>query len=60
MNELTKKKISNTLKGKKKSATHRKNISQALTGRTLNKEHREKIKESMKKYRERLLYISFN
>ena len=60
MNELTKKKISNTHKGKKKSATHRKNISQALTGRTLNKEHKEKIKESMKKYRERLLYISFN
>lgn len=60
MNELTKKKISNTLKDKKKSATHRKNISQALTGRKLSKEHKEKIKESMKKYRERLLYISFN
>ena len=45
MNELIKKKISNSLKGKKKSATHRKNISQALTGRKLNKEHKEKIKE---------------
>lgn len=60
MNELTKKKISNTLKGKKKSATHRKNISKALTGRKLKKEHKEKIKESMKKYREQILYISFN
>lgn len=60
MDELTKKKISNTLKGKKKSANHKKHISESLTGRKLRQEHKNKIKESVKKYREKILYISYN
>lgn len=46
MNEVTKKKISLKLKGKKKTATHIKHIRQSLIGRKLSKEH---ISQSMKK-----------
>ena len=49
MNELTKKKISMKLRGRKKGATHRKHISQSLKGRKLSKEHKQHISESMKK-----------
>ncbi len=49
MNEITKKKISMKLRGRKKGATHRKHISQSLTGRKLSKEHKQHISESMKK-----------
>ncbi|MCS3009506.1 hypothetical protein NXX98_16775 [Bacteroides thetaiotaomicron] len=44
MDELTKKKISAKMKGRKKSATHIKHIKQALTGRKLSKEHKENYK----------------
>ncbi|MEQ3236186.1 hypothetical protein [Bacteroides cellulosilyticus] len=47
MNELTKKKISAKLKGRKKSATHRKHISQSLTNRKLSEEHKKHIKEAL-------------
>lgn len=49
MNEVTKKKISLKLKGKKKSATHIKHIKKSLIGRKLSKEHKEHISQSMKK-----------
>lgn len=49
MNELTKKKISYKLRGRKKSATTKKLISQALTGRKLSEKHKKNISESMKK-----------
>ena len=45
MNEITKKKISLKLRGKKKTATH---IKQSLIGRKLSKEHKEHISQSMK------------
>ena len=47
MDELTKKKISIKLRGRKKSATHRKKISQSLTGRKLTKEHKYNISKSI-------------
>lgn len=47
MNELTKMKISAKMKGRKKSATHRKHISQSLTNRTLTEEHKQHIKEAI-------------
>ena len=48
MNEITKKKISLKLKGKKKTATHIKHIKESLIGRKLSKEHKEHISQSMK------------
>lgn len=48
MDELTKKKISTKMKGRKKSATHIKHIKQALTGRKLSDEHKHNISISMK------------
>ena len=47
MDELTKKKISIKLRGRKKTATHRKKISQSLTGRKLTKEHKYNISKSI-------------
>lgn len=47
MDELTKKKISAKLKGRKKTATHRKHISQSLTNRTLTTDHKKHIKEAL-------------
>lgn len=49
MDELTKKKISAKLKGRKKLATHKKNISQSLKGRKLSEQHKNNIAEAMKK-----------
>lgn len=49
MNELIKKKISYSLKGRKKSATTRKRISQALKGHKLSEEHKKRIGQSMRK-----------
>jgi len=49
MDELTKRKISASLRGRKKTATHRKKISQALLNRKLTKEHKENIRKSMKR-----------
>ena len=48
MDEITKKKISLKLRGRKKSATHRKRISQSLTGRKLTKEHKSNIGKSIR------------
>lgn len=48
MDEITKKKISAKLKGRKKSATHIKHIKQGLTGRILTNEHKRNISEGMK------------
>jgi uncharacterized protein YaiI (UPF0178 family) len=56
MNELTKKRISAKLTGRKKSATHRKHISFALTNRKLSNEHKKHIAESMQKYWQEQLY----
>ena len=52
MDELTKKKISAKLKGRKKLATHKKKISQSLKGRKLTEEHKKKISEAMKQKRQ--------
>lgn len=49
MDELTKKKISAKLKGRKKLATHKKKISQSLKGRKLSEQHKNNIAEAMKK-----------
>ena len=49
MDDIIKKKISYSLKGRKKSATTRKRISQALKGRKLSKEHKRRISQSMKR-----------
>lgn len=48
MDEITKKKISAKLKGRKKSAIHIKHIKQGLTGRKLTNEHKRNISEGMK------------
>lgn len=48
MNEFTKKKISKTMTGRKKTATHKKHISQSLKNRKLTNEHKENISKSMK------------
>ena len=48
MDELTKKKISYSMRGKKKSATHRKNISLAMRKLKMTEEHKRAIAESMK------------
>lgn len=47
MNELTKHKISISMRGKRKLATHKRKISEALKGRNLSKEHKEKISKTM-------------
>lgn len=51
MDEITKRKISAKLKGRKKLATHKKKISQSLRGRKLSEEHKNNIAEAMKKIR---------
>lgn len=43
------KKISYSLKGRRKSATTKKRISQTLKGRKLSKEHKKRISQSMRK-----------
>jgi len=48
MNELTKKKISMSMRGKKKSATHRKKISQAMKKIKMTEEHKKAIAQSIK------------
>ena len=48
MDELTKKKISMSMRGKKKSATHRKTISLSMRKLKMTKEHKEAIAEAMK------------
>lgn len=50
MKEETKKKISARLRGRKKSATHRKHISQGLQCLRKTKEHREHLSVSLKEY----------
>ncbi len=49
MNELIKKKISYSLKGRRKSASTKKRISQALKGRKLSETHKRKISQSMQR-----------
>ena len=48
MNEFTKRKISMSMRGKKKSATHKKHISQSMKKLKMSKEHKEAIAEAMK------------
>lgn len=48
MDELTKKKISMSMRRKKKSSTHRKNISLSMRKLKMTKEHKEAIAEAMK------------
>ena len=50
MNEQIRRKISNKMRGRKKSATTRKLISQALQGRAKTGQHRAAISEAMVKY----------
>lgn len=50
MNEITKKKISKKLKGRKKTATTKFRIRQSLMNRKLSQEHKQHISESMIKY----------
>lgn len=49
MDDITKHKIANTLKGRKHSATTNKRISQALKGRKLSDKHKRHISEAMKR-----------
>lgn len=49
MNDIIKKKISYSLKGRRKSASTKKRISQALKGRKLSEEHKKRISQSMRK-----------
>lgn len=49
MNELIKKKISYSLKGRRKSASTKKRISQSLKGRKLSETHKRKISQSMQR-----------
>lgn len=48
MDEQTKRKISYSLRGKKKSATTKKLISQALRNQPKTKQHKQAISEAMK------------
>ena len=48
MNELIKKKISYSLKGRRKSASTKKRISQSLKGRKLSDVHKKKISQVLK------------
>ena len=49
MDDITKHKIANTLKGRKHSATTNKRISQALNGRKLSDKHKKHISEAMQR-----------
>lgn len=49
MNELIKKKISYSLKGRRKSASTKKRISQSLKGCKLSDVHKKKISQAMKR-----------
>lgn len=49
MDDLTKQKIANTLRGRKHSATTNKRISQALNGRKLSDKHKKHISEAMQR-----------
>ena len=49
MDEITKKKISIKLRGRKKLANHCKHISQGLRGRKLTEEHKKNISNSMRR-----------
>lgn len=49
MDEITKQKIANTLRGRKHSATTINRIKQALTGRKLSDKHKRHISEAMKR-----------
>jgi len=48
MDELTKKKISISMRGKKKSATHRKHISEAMKRLKMTNNHKKAISKAMK------------
>ena len=48
MNELLKKKISMSMRGKKKSANHKKHISQSMKKLKKTNEHKEAIGKAMK------------
>lgn len=50
MDNITRKKISQSMKGRRKSATHKKHISQAMKDKQLTKEHKKHISEGMKSY----------
>ena len=49
MDDITKHKIANTLRGRKRSATTNKRISQALSGRKLSDKHKKHISEAMQR-----------
>ena len=49
MDEITKQKIANALRGRKRSATTIKRISQSLKGRKLSIRHKQHIKEAMRR-----------
>ena len=48
MDEVTKKRISMSMRGKKKTATHRKHISQSMKKVKMTEEHKAAISEAMK------------
>lgn len=50
MNEITKIKISNKLKNKRKNETTKKLISKSLTGKSKSQKHKQAISEAMKHY----------
>lgn len=48
MNEYIKHKISLSMRGKRKLATHKRNISEALKNRSLSPKHKDNISKAMK------------
>lgn len=50
MDSITRHKISQSMKKRKKSATHRKHISQAMKDKKLTKEHKDNISNGMKRH----------
>lgn len=58
MNEITRRKISYALKGRKKTATTKKKISQALRNQRKTDKHKEAIAEAMRaKWQERKIIL---
>ena len=53
MDEITKQKIANALRGCKRSATTIKRISQSLKGRKLSVKHKQHIKEAMRRRKQK-------
>ena len=50
MDSITRRKISQSMKGRNKSAPHKKRIKQSMLGKKLSKQHKDNISKGMKLY----------